>query len=168
MLLQWLSLCFWVLSKFWFRISSSHSTRTCIDRKKINWLIGYRIHKIYLPNNWFLRKIKYSVKGFEHHLVFFFSTFELLRFWPRKKFFIKNCWKNEQFVFPDVFSKPPRKACYISKMTWFTNFTNITCISKRFRKYIRKHKLVIFSTILNENFFSGPKSQQFKSWKKQH
>ena len=71
---------------------------------------------------------------------------------PEKKF-IKNCWKNEWFVFCDVFSKPPRKACYKSKIAWFTL---ITCLSRRFRKNITKDKLLIFSTILNEIFLGRP------------
>ena len=72
---------------------------------------------------------------------------------PRKKNFISNCWKNEWFVFCDVFSKPPRKACYKSKIAWFTL---ITCLSRRFRKNITKDKLLLFSTILNEFIFGGP------------
>ena len=70
----------------------------------------------------------------------------------RKKNSISNCWKNEWFVFCDVFSKPPRKTCYKSKSC---NFTLITCLSRRFRKNITKDKSLIFSTILNEFFFGA-------------
>ena len=70
-----------------------------------------------------------------------------------EKNIIKNCWKNEWFVFCDVFSKPPRKACYKSKIAWFTL---ITCLSWRFRKNNTKDKLLLFSTILNEFIFGGP------------
>ena len=64
-----------------------------------------------------------------------FSTFQLLTFWPQKNFFTKNYWKFEQFLFWNIFCNPPRKICYISKMT---RFTNITCFSRRFTKNIPK------------------------------
>ena len=64
-----------------------------------------------------------------------FSTLQLLTFGPQKIFFTKNYWKFEQFLFWNIFCKPPRKICYISKMT---RFTNITYFSRRFTNNIPK------------------------------
>ena len=78
--------------------------------------------------------------------------------------FIKNCWKNERLFFSDVFSKPPRKACYQCKSC---KFTLVAYLSSRFRKNIRKKNRSFFHQFLMI-FYSGPKSEQFKSLKLWH
>ena len=65
-----------------------------------------------------------------------FPTLQILTFWLQKKNFTKNYWKFEQFLSWNIFCKPARKACYISKSR---HFSNITCFFTVGHRVINSH-----------------------------